>query len=123
MTYPINIFDSSTYPDISDDGATPTAILDTAAIPQDGYALILGISVANKSAEVRGLNLTLRKNGDVQAAHLLFNVAIPPQTGFQVIDGDKLVVKRSDVLEAWVDEAGADTTDLVISYVIYTPVS
>jgi hypothetical protein len=123
MTYPVNDFDSKAYPNISANGVAPTAIFDTMAIPQEGYALVLGIIASNKSTANRGLNLTLRKNGAAQAAHLLFDVSLPSQTAFQVIDGDKLVVRRGDVLSAWVDSAGINTTDLVISYVIYTPAS
>jgi hypothetical protein len=123
MTYPVNDFDSATYPNISANGSAPTSVFDTMAIPVGGYAMILGIVSANKSTSTRGLNLTLRKQGAATPAHILFDVALPSQTAFQVINGDKLVVKRGDTLAAWVDGAGINTTDLVISYVIYTPAS
>ena len=85
--------------------------------------MILGIIGANKSATTRGLNLTLQKSGAAQAAYILFDVALPSQTSFQVVDGDKLVIQRGDILQAWADSPGANSIDLVISYVIYTPAS
>jgi hypothetical protein len=123
MTYPTNDFDSATSTNISVSSSAPTVIFDSSLIPQGGYAMILGIIASNKSSSGRGLNLTLRKSGAAQAAHILFNVALPAQTAFQIIDGDKFVVKRGDVLSAWADTAGANAVDLVISYVIYTPAS
>lgn len=83
--------------------------------------MILGIIGANKSTTTRGLNLTLQKSGSASSAYLLFDVALPSQTSFQVIDGDKLVIQRGDTLAAWADSAGVNNIDLVISYVVYTP--
>ena len=85
--------------------------------------MILGIIGANKSTTTRGLNLVLQKNGAAQSAYILFDVALPSQTSFQVVDGDKLVVQRGDALRAWADSAGVDDIDLVISFVVYTPAS
>lgn len=121
MTYPVNNFDSGTYSNISANGASPTSVFDTMVIPQGGYALVLGIVASNKSTVTRGLNLTLKKNGGATEAYILYDVALPSQTAFQVINGDKLVVKRGDTLAAWVDGAGTNSVDLVISYVTYTP--
>jgi hypothetical protein len=123
MTYPVNNFYSSTYSGISANAASPTSIFDTSIIPASGYAMILGVIGANKSTTTRGLNLTLQKAGAAQSAYLLFDVALPSQTSFQVIDGDKLVVQRGDTLAAWADSAGVNNIDLVISYVVYTPAS
>lgn len=121
MTYPVNNFYSSTYRNISANGNSPTSVFDTNAIPASGYAMVLGIIASNKSTNTRGLNLTLQKSGAAQAAHILFDVALPSQTAFQVIDGDKLVIQRGDTLRAWADSSGANLVDMVISYVIYTP--
>jgi ABC-type arginine transport system ATPase subunit len=123
MTYPVNNFYSSTYTNISANAGAATSVFDTSIIPASGYAMVLGIIGANKSTTTRGLNMTLQKSGSAQAAHLLFDVALPSQTSFQVIDGDKLVVQRGDTLLAWADSSGANSVDLVVSYVVYTPAS
>lgn len=121
MTYPVNNFYSQTYANVSANNGSPTSILDTSAIPASGYAMILGIIASNKSTSSRGLNITLQKSGAAQQAHILFDVALPSQSAFQVIDGDKLVVQRGDTLRAWVDPGGSSLVDMVVSYVIYTP--
>lgn len=121
MTYPVNNFYSSTYANVSANGASPTTVFDTSLIPANGYALILSVISANKAQTTRGLNMTLQKAGSASSAYLLFDVAIPSQTSFEIIQGNKFVLQRSDILKAWVDSAGINSVDLVVSYVIYTP--
>jgi hypothetical protein len=123
MTYPVNNFYSSTYPGISANANSPTSVFDTSIIPASGYAIILGVIATNKSTTTRGINLTLQKAGAGTPAHILFDVALPSQTAFQVISGDKLVIQRGDTLQAWADSGGANLIDMVISYVVYTPAS
>lgn len=85
--------------------------------------MVLGIIAANKSTTTRGINMTLKKSTSATPAYLLFDVALPSQTSFQVVDGDKLVIQRGDTLSAWGDSAGTNLIDVVISYVVYTPAS
>lgn len=121
MTYPVNNFYSSTYTNVSVNSALATSVFDTSLIPSGGYALILSIIASNKSPAARGINLTLQKSGSVSSAHILYDVAVSPQTSFEVIQGSKFVLQRGDSLKAWVDSAGTNSVDAVISYVIYTP--
>lgn len=123
MTYPVNNFYSSTYTNVSANSGSSTAVFDTTLIPANGYAMILSIIAANKSQTTRGLNMTLQKSGSASAAHLLYDVAVPSQTSFEVVDGNKFVLQKGDSLRAWIDSSGANTVDMVISYVIYTPAS
>lgn len=121
MTYPVNNFYSSTYTNISANSASATTIFDTGLIPANGYAMILSVISANKSQTTRGLSMTLQKAGSATSAYLLYDVALPSQTSFEIIQGNKFVLQRSDILKAWVDSAGLNSVDAVISYVIYTP--
>jgi hypothetical protein len=124
MTYPTNNFYSSTYKNISANSGSPTTIFDnndSNFIPDNGYAMILSIIIANKSQTTRGIYATLQKSGMVESAYILYDVALPSQTSFEMIQGNKLVLKRGDSLKAWVDSDGTDLCDAVVSYVIYTP--
>lgn len=123
MTFPVNNFYSSTYANVSANSASATTVFDTTLIPVGGYAMILSIIAANKSQTTRGLNMTLQKSGSASAAYLLYDVAMPSQTSFEVVDGNKFVLQRGDSLKAWIDSSGANSVDVVISYVIYTPAS
>lgn len=123
MTYPLNNFYSSTYANVSANGASATSVFDTSLIPSGGYAMILSIMTANKSQTTRGINMTLQKAGSASSAYLLYDVAVPSQTSFEVIDGNKFVLQRGDSLKAWIDSNGANSVDAVVSYVIYTPAS
>lgn len=123
MTYPVNNFYSSTYTNVSANSGSATSVFDTSLIPSNGYALILSVIAANKSQTTRGLFMTMQKSGSASAAHLLYDVAMPSQTSFEVIDGNKFVLQRGDTLKAWIDSDGSNSVDMVISYVIYTPAS
>lgn len=79
--------------------------------------------MANKSASTRGLNLTLQKSEIPQPAYILFNIDRPSKTSFQIIDSGKLVIRHGDNLKVWTDSLGANSLDVTISYVIYTPVT
>lgn len=121
MTFPVNTFNSATYKNISSNGAASTSIFDTNAIPASGYAMVLSIVASNKSATTRGINVTLKKSGATDSSYLLYDVALPSRTAFEVINGNKLVLKRSDELKAFADADGNDLVDVIVSYVIYTP--
>lgn len=119
MTYPTNTFKSEVFRSISSNALAPQAI--TIDVPVGGYALILGLTIANKSTTPRYINLTLKKSGAVESGFILYNVALPSETSFQAIDGDKMVIERGDVLEAWGDVESDGSLDLVVSYVVYAP--
>lgn len=123
MTYPVNNFYSSTYRNLSANSASATTIFDSSLIPANGYAMILSIIVANKSQTTRGMYATLQKSGSASSAYLLYDVALPSQTSFEIIQGNKFVLQRGDTLKAWIDSSGTDLCDAVVSYVIYTPAS
>ena len=121
MTFPINDFYSATYENISSNGAASTSIFDTSAIPSSGYAMILSIVASNKSTTTRGLNVTLQKSGSANSVYMLYDVALPSRTAFEVIQGNKFILKNGDSLKAFADADGTDFIDVIVSYVIYTP--
>lgn len=119
--YPTNNFNSATYSNISVNSGSSTSIFDTSSIPTGGYAMILSIVVANKSTTTRNINVTLQKSGSTTTAYMLYDVAIPSQTAFEVIQGNKFVLGKGDTLKAWGDSSGTNLIDMVVSYVIYSP--
>lgn len=121
MTYPVNNFYSSTYTSVSANSASTTSVFDTSLIPSNGHAMILSVMVANKSGTTRGINMTLQKSGSASSAYLLYDVAALSRTFFEIIQGNKFVLRRGDSLKAWVDSAGTNSVDITVSYVIYTP--
>lgn len=121
MTFPTNDFYSATYRNISSNGASSTSIFDTSAIPASGYAMVLSVIASNKSTTTRGINITLQKSGSADSAFVLYDVALPSRTAFEIMQGNKFVLKNGDSLKAFADSDGTDLVDVVISYVIYTP--
>lgn len=121
--YPTNTFSSSTFSNISVNPGLPTTLFDSNSIPVGGYAMLLGIVITNKSTTTRSINMTLQKSGSTDSAYILYDVPIPSQTAFEVINGNKFIIQRGDKLAGWGDADGANLIDMVISQVIYTPVT
>ena len=93
-----------------------------AEVTGDGYALVTSMIAANKTDTPRKLSLLIEK--DSTQAFLLYNVVVPANTAFEVIQGNKFILKQGDRLLAYSDaEAGAQAgvVDMTISYVVNIP--
>jgi len=80
---------------------------------------------SNKTETPRKISLIIEKGGS-SSAYLLYNVIIPANTAFEVIQGNKFVLKGTDKLKASTDAVGgstAGTVDLTVSYVVHIPPS
>jgi hypothetical protein len=119
-TFPTNSFESKAIANVSATSGSPTTLITSSDIPLGGYALVLSIIVANKSAGTRDINLRLNKQAGSNAM-ILSNVAVPAKNSFEVMNGNKFVLNYQDSISAWVDSEGANNVDIVVSYVIYTP--
>ena len=120
--YPVNKFKSSIYPAISINPTAVTQVYNDAEVTGDGYALVTSMIAANKTDTPRKLSLLIEK--DSTQAFLLYNVVVPANTAFEVIQGNKFILKQGDRLLAYSDaEAGAQAgvVDMTISYVVNIP--
>lgn len=123
--YPTNKFKSSIYPNLSTNAASPTEVYSDSEVSGEGYALITSMIASNKTETPRKINLIIEKGGS-SSAYLLYNVIIPANTAFEVIQGNKFVLKGGDKLKASTDAVGgssAGTVDLTVSYVVHIPPS
>jgi len=123
--YPTNKFKSSIYPNLSTNAASPTEVYSDSEVSGEGYALITSMIASNKTETPRKINLIIEKGGS-SSAYLLYNVIIPANTAFEVIQGNKFVLKGGDKLFASTDAVGgssAGTVDLTVSYVVHIPPS
>lgn len=123
--YPVNKFKSAIYPSLSVNAGTPTEVYSDAEVSGDGYSLITSMIGANKTDTPRKINLIIEKGGS-STAYLLYNVIIPANTAFEVIQGNKFVLKSGDRLLSFTDNVGGSATgvvDLTVSYVVHIPPS
>ena len=124
--YPVNKFKSNIYPGIAINSVSPTPVYNDAEVSGEGYALVTSMIAANKTATPRKFNLIIEKatSTGTNQAYLLYDVIIPANTAFEVIQGNKFILKENDRLLAWSDaEAGttAGVVDLTVSHVTHIP--
>lgn len=82
------------------------------------FILITSFMLSNKS--LGSVTTYARINSSTTNAFLLYGVDIPAGTAFEVIQGNKFILKEGDSLQLWCDGA-ADTLDAIISYVEHRP--
>ena len=123
--YPVNKFKNAIYPAISTNSASATEVYRDAEVVGEGYALVTSMIGANKTNTPRKFFLILEKAGNTNnTAFILYNVIIPANTAFEIIEGNKFVLKEGDRLLAYSDnEAGgnAGVVDVTCSYVVHVP--
>jgi hypothetical protein len=123
--YPTNKFKSSIYPNLSTNAASPTEVYSDAEVSGEGYSLITSMIASNKTETPRKISLIIEKGGS-SSAYLLYNVIIPANTAFEVIQGNKFILKGTDKLKAFTDAVGdsaVGVVDLTVSYVVHIPPS
>ena len=127
--YPVNKFKSSIHPGISINSSSPTIIWNDSEVDgTNSYALVTSIICSNKGAVPRKYSLILEKNTSTgtNQAYVLYDVLIPANTAFEVIQGNKFILKDGDRLKAYSDAASGSTAgiiDTTISWVTHIPPS
>jgi hypothetical protein len=127
--YPVNKFKSSIHPAISISASSPTVIWDDAEVDGvNSYGLVTSLICSNKTTTPRKYSLILEKNtsSGTNSSYILYEVTIPANTAFEVIQGNKFVLKDGDRLKAYSDAVAGTTAgvvDVTISYVVHIPPS
>ena len=127
--YPVNKFKSSIHPAISISASSPTVIWDDAEVDGvNSYGLVTSLICSNKTSTPRKYSLILEKNttSGTNASYILYEVTIPANTAFEVIQGNKFILKDGDRLKAYSDAVAGTTAgvvDVTISYVVHIPPS
>ena len=127
--YPVNKFKSSIHPAISISASSPTVIWDDAEVDGvNSYGLVTSLICSNKTTTPRKYSLILEKNtsSGTNSSFILYEVTIPANTAFEVIQGNKFILKDGDRLKAYSDAVAGTTAgvvDVTISYVVHIPPS
>jgi len=127
--YPTNKFKSNIYPAVSVSSTSPTIIWDDNEVSGvDSYGLVTSLICANKTSTPRKYSLILEKStsSGYVSVFLLYEVTVPSNTAFEVIEGNKFILKDGDRLKAYSDSVAGATTgvvDVTISYVVHIPPS
>lgn len=83
------------------------------------FALVTSIIVSNKTLGAITINAKI-VNG-ANSAYVLYGVNVPAATGFELIQGNKFILKEGDSLYLWHNSTSSNVIDVVTSYTIHVP--
>jgi hypothetical protein len=83
------------------------------------FALVTSLTIANKTLGAVEVNAKI-VNG-TESAHILYGVSIPAGTAFEVIQGNKFILKEGDSLYVWHNSTASNVIDVIASYTIHVP--
>ena len=85
-------------------------------VPDNTYAVIIGLLTCNKNSNTRTFSLELTPSGTTTTGVLVSNVNIPNGTSLELIEGDKIIMNAGDTLSAYSN--GANSLDCQVSYML-----
>ena len=85
------------------------------------FILVTSFIFCNKIQQNLEVNAKI-VNG-VTSAKLLHNILVPPGTAFEVIDGNKFILKEGDELFVWHNSNTSGVLDVVLSYTLHNPLT
>ena len=85
-------------------------------VPDNTYAVIIGLLTCNKNANTRTFSLELTPSGTTTTGVLVSNVNIPNGTSLELIEGDKIIMNAGDTLSAYSN--GTNSLDCQVSYML-----
>ena len=88
----------------------------TSGIPDNTYAVIIGLLTSNKNSNTRTLSLEIIPSGTATTGVLLSQINITNGTSLEVIEGDKIIMNAGDTLNAYANQP--DSLDCQVSYML-----
>lgn len=88
---------------------------------QKQFALVTSIIVTNKTLRSIPLYAKVTNDIDNTTAFVLYGVNLPPGTAFEVIQGNKFILKENDKLFLYHTDTSENVLDAMVSYVIHKP--
>lgn len=83
------------------------------------FALVTSLTIANKTLGAVEVNAKIVNS--TSSAYILYGVSIPAGTAFEVIQGNKFILKEGDSLYVWHNSNSNNVIDVVASYTIHVP--
>jgi hypothetical protein len=83
------------------------------------FALVTSLTIANKT--LGAVEVNAKVINSVSSAYILYGVSIPAGTAFEVIQGNKFILKEGDSLYVWHNSTSNNVIDVIASYTIHVP--
>lgn len=88
---------------------------------QKNFVLVTSMLLCNRTSNNLAVSAKV-VNGTLQA-HILSGLNLPPNTSYEVINGNKLTLKEGDTVFVWHDSISANSLDVLFSYTLHRPLT
>ncbi len=96
----------------------------TTGTPEDYqkvFVLVTSLLLCNKTTT--NLAVSAKIVNGVTRAYILNNLNLPPNTSYDVINGNKFTLKEGDQLFVWHGSTASNALDTVLSYTLHRPLT
>lgn len=117
-----NVFASPT----NDETSTVNRLLvvppGTSTTPAEkNFVLVTSLIISNKTLGSVSVNAKINNAVSGGSAYILYGVNIPSGTAFEMIQGNKFILKEGDSLYLWHDNTATNVIDVMMSYTLHVP--
>jgi hypothetical protein len=85
------------------------------------FALVTSLLLCNKTSG--NLAVSAKIVNGVTSAFLFNGLNLPPNTSYDVINGNKFTLKEGDILYVWHGSTSANALDTILSYTLHRPLT
>lgn len=116
-----NVFKSPTNVESSEANRllTVPAAVNPLTEAEKNFTLITSLILTNKS--LGAISVNAKVTNSTSSAYILYNVNIPAGTAFEVIQGNKFILKEGDSLYVWHGSTSTNVLDVMASYTLHQP--
>jgi hypothetical protein len=88
---------------------------------QKNFALVTSLLLCNKTTS--NLAVSAKIVNGVTSATVLNGLSLPPNTSYDVINGNKITLKEGDTFYVWHNNTSLNSLDIVLSYTLHRPLT
>lgn len=88
-------------------------------VAERNFILVTSLVIANKT--LGSVEINAKIVNSTASAYVLYGVSVPAGTAFEVISGNKFILKEGDSLYVWHNSSSSNVIDVVASYTLHVP--
>ena len=116
-----NVFKSPTNVETSDANRilTVPAATNPLTDAEKNFVLITSLIVTNKT--LGAVQINAKVTNAASSTYILYGVNVPAGTAFEVIQGNKFILKEGDSLYVWHNTTAPNAVDVMTSFTLHQP--
>ena len=118
-----NVFNSPTNVEGAEAGRLITVPVNSGAVSdwQKNFVLVTSLLLCNRTATAIAVSAKIVNT--TTSARILSGLNLPPNTSYDVINGNKFTLKEGDQVFVWHDNLTLNALDTVMSYTLHRPMT